>query len=673
MALDHLYSPTSIGPVELENRIVMSPHTVLYGEGYLLSDRHIAYYRERALGGTGLIITEGGSVHPESRGAFINSIAAYDESCIPQYARLADACHEHGTKVVSQLFSLGVHMHGTYDFDNYVPLWGPSQVPSIREREVPLAMEAEHIRILTEGFGKAARNIETAGLDGAELHAAHSYLLGTFLSPAYNHRSDAYGGSPANRVRLILECAEAVRASTGPGFALGVRFSFDEWLGEHGITQDDAAEMVDIMAGSGLFDFLNVSGGGYHSMFKAVAPMSMDEGHMVDMAARVKEVAGDRCKVMVVGRVTTVELADRIVAEGAADLVCMTRAHMADPHLARKGADGRSRETTQCIGANECMWIEGNKIACAVNPVMGRERAWGEGTLQPAAVQKRVVVVGGGPAGMRAAAVAARRGHRVVLLEAAGELGGHLNLIRHLPTRGGWTRAIENLRVPLEVEGVEVRLGVRADVALLESLAPDAVVCATGSTWQRSGFSPFRPDRRGIPGADLGCVLDIGSAVRAALAQPGALGARVLVYDETGHYLPVGLAELAADQGAAVALVSPNPVVGEITAATNDMPYVFPRLVAKGVTIEAQLTLERVAQAQGAGAAAEVELSLSWGRGTETREFDTVVLSQYRSPDDALFQAARARFAEVHRIGDCVAPRRTGVAIYDGEKVGREL
>mgnify|MGYP006272251575 FL=1 len=667
MALEHLYAPTRIGPVEVRNRIVMSSHTVLYGEGYLLSDRHIAYYRERALGGSGLIIAEGGSVHPESRGAFINSISAYDERCIPHYAKLAEACHEHGAKVFTQLFSLGVHMHGTYDVDNWVPLWGPSTVPSIRDREVPLAMEEEHFRILREGFARSAANVERAGLDGAELHAAHSYLLGTFLSPAYNQRTDAYGGSPANRVRLVLECAEAVRGATGPGFALGVRFSFDEWLGPHGITQDDAGEMVEIMSASGLFDFLDVSGGGYHSMFRAVAPMTVEEGHLVEMGARVKEIAAGRCQTMVVGRITTVELAEQVLAQGAADLVCMTRAHMADAQLARKGAEGRSRETVRCIGANECMWIEGNRITCAVNPVMGREREWGEGTLAAADPVKRVVVVGGGPAGMRAAAVAARRGHQVTLLEAGEELGGHLRLIGGLPTRGGWLQAIANLRVPLEVEGVDVRLGVRADAAVLDALAPDAVVCATGSSWRGTGFSPLRPDRRGIPGAEAAFVLDVGEAVRRVLADPNALAGHVVIYDESGQYLPFGLADLLSAAGAAVAVLTPHPSAGEVLAATNEMPYLFPRLVERGVEITAQRTLERI------GAGGELEVLLPWGAGSETRAADWVVLSQYREADGALFAAVRDRYPEVHRIGDCVAPRRSGVAIYEGERVGRLL
>ena len=675
-------SPVQVGPQLLKNRVVMPAHTLLFSDDHLLSDRHIAYYRERAMGGTGLIVAEGGSVHEESRGAFQFAIAAYDKRSIPQYAKLADACHDHGARVYTQLFSLGVHMLGTYDIDNWVPLWAPSRVPSIRDRETPVPMGPRELRTLVDGMADSARNVEVAGLDGAEIHAAHSYLLGTFMSPAYNRRSDEYGGSVANRIRLILECAAAIRAATRPGFVLGVRLSFDEWLGEHGITPEDSEEALELMAASGLFDYFNISGGGYHTIFKAVATMAVEEGHLVPLGERAKAVVGDRGKVMIVGRIATLETAERILAAGSADLVCMTRAHMVDAFLVKKAEEGRARETQLCVAANEC-FVRGQKeIVCMMNPLLGRERQWGEGTARAAAPVKRVVVVGAGPAGLRAASVAARRGHRVVLFEAGAEPGGHLNLIKRLPTRSNWQRAIDNLVTPCEVAGVDLRLGTRADVAAVLAERPDAVVVATGSVWDASGFTPLRPDRDGIPGAAQPFVLDVGAAVERALAEPGSLGERILIYDETGMYLPLGLADLLAAAGARVDVVTPDLYVGATVVATSEQPFLFPRLAAAGVTMTAQCGLEEI------GPDGQATLVHAYGGRSERRAYSTVVLAQYRTAVEGLWAELGAGAAaagapagrapagpvlELHRIGDCLAPRRTAVAIYEGERMGRDL
>jgi hypothetical protein len=303
-----------------------------------------------------------------------------------------------------------------------------------------------------------------------------------------------------------------------------------------------------------------------------------------------------------------------------------------------------------------------------MNPVMGREQRWGSGTLTHVAPAdaRHVVVVGGGPAGMKAAGVAATRGHRVTLLEAGPELGGHVALLRRMPTRDGWTQAIDNLRRPLEREGVDVRLGTTATVDAVRALAPDVVVCATGSTWDGDGFSTLRPDRPGIPGSEQAHVIDLGSACERALADPRALGARVLIADETGMYLPVGLTELLADAGVAVELLTPNATIGSDLASTSDAPYVFPRLVQKGVRLTPQHSVERID-----GHA--VAIRQQWHTDAQTRSFDTVVLSMLRSSRQELYFALRAAGVEAVRLGDAIAPRTTASAIYEGEELGRAL
>jgi 2,4-dienoyl-CoA reductase-like NADH-dependent reductase (Old Yellow Enzyme family) len=664
---DRIAAPLDLAHRTLRNRAVMASHTVLFGEDHLLSDRHIAYYRERALGGVGMVIAEGGSVHPSSRGAFKNSVSAIDPRAIPRYERLADTLHALDTTLMVQIFHIGVHMHGFYDHDAWTPLWGPSHVASPRNMEIPMAMEQAHIDELIAGHADAAANLQLAGVDGVELHAAHSYLLGQFLSPAYNRRTDGYGGSPRQRARIVREAAEAVRARVGPDFIIGVRLSFDEWLGDAGITPADSEEILDELASSGVIDLFNMSGGGYHSMFRTVAPMTTPGGYMAPFGAATKRVVGDRAAVMLVGRINDLELADRLVAEEATDLVGMTRALMADPALVAKSLARDEPDVVRCVGANHCNQSD-PMISCLMNPAMGRERRWGTGTLTRVRTvdARHVVVAGGGPAGMKVAGVAAARGHRVTLLEAGDELGGHLDLLRRMPTRDGWKLAIAGLRRPLEREGVEVRLGTTATVELARELRADVLVCATGSSWDGTGASPLRPERPGIPGADQDNVLDVAAACRRVLADPAALGGRVLIVDETGQYLAVGLADLLAQAGVHVELVSPLAEVGSGLNGTNDAPYVFPRLVAMGVALTPQTAVERID-----GDA--VTFRRQWHADAEARRFDTVVLSMGRTPDDGLYYAARDAGLDVRRLGDAVAPRSTAVAIYEGEDLGRAL
>jgi hypothetical protein len=345
----------------------------------------------------------------------------------------------------------------------------------------------------------------------------------------------------------------------------------------------------------------------------------------------------------------------------------MTRALMADPALVAKSLVDDEADVVRCVGANHCNQSD-PMISCLVNPAMGRERQWGAGTLRRVepALARHVVVAGGGPAGMKVAGVAAQRGHRVTLLEAGLELGGHLDLLRQLPTRSGWGLAIAGLRRPLEREGVDVRLGTTATVELARELGADVLVCATGSSWDGTGFSSLRPDRLAIPGSEQDNVIDVATACRRALADPFALGERVLVVDETGQYLAVGLTDLLADAGVRVELVSPHAEVGAGLNGTNDAPYVFPRLVGMGVQLSPQTGIEAID-----GDA--VTFRRQWHADTETRRFDTVVLSMGRNPRDELFQAARTAGLDVRRLGDALAPRTTAVAYYEGEDLGRAL
>ena len=375
-------------------------------------------------------------------------------------------------------------------------------------------------------------------------------------------------------------------------------------------------------------------------------------------------------KVFLAGRVLDLETAEKVIADGAADMVAMVRAHLADPFLVQKTRQGRQREIVRCAGTNECMAApaKGRQVTCVVNPSAGRERVWGEGTLRPTAEPKRIVVVGGGPAGMRVAGVAAKRGHEVTLVERAARLGGHLDLLRRLPTRGDWQKVIDDLAVVLELNGVEIRLDETATAESLAAGSSDAIVCATGATWDRSGFSAGRPDRETMPGAEGDHVLDVATATLAALEDPGALGSKVLILDDTGTYLPLGLAEVLGEGGVEVEVLSRFPVIGELVAGTQDLPWLLPRLASVNVRLSPNHFIESID-----GCRVDVYETLS-RRPRQVDGVDTVVLSMMRSPQDALF-------GELHDvgaistccIGDAVAPRSVAEAIYEGERLGRAL
>jgi 2,4-dienoyl-CoA reductase-like NADH-dependent reductase (Old Yellow Enzyme family) len=677
--LDHIWQPLDIGPTRVKHRIMYTAQTLLYGEDHILSDRHIAFYRERAMGGAALMITEQQAGHPISKGSFYGGCTAHDKRAVPQYARLADAVHEFGARQFVQLFGAGVHDKGTTIFDEWHPLWAASRVTSILHREVPMVMDHNHIGEIADAFGESALNVKTAGLDGVELHGAHAYLIGQFLSPAYNKRDDAYGGSVGNRCRFPLQLAEAVRRKVDGDITVGIRLSYDEFLGDAGLTGEQTEEIVEVLLASGLFDYFSISCGGYHDFRKTVAPMHVPQAFLADAGKRVKGVVGNRAKVFLIGRILDPDVADRLIAEGATDMVGMTRAQLADPFLVQKVREGRQEDVIRCIGANICLahLFDQKRVPCVMNPAAGRERVLGAGTLRVVARQarKRIAVVGGGPAGMRYAGTAAERGHDVILFEQAERLGGHINLIKELPTRAGWQDAIANLQHRLARFDVDVRLqtALGAD-SLAELAAPDVVVCATGSLYVKTGvYCAHRPEREHIPGAELESVYDVASATALALSDGRALGDDVLIYDETGDYLPLGLAEVLAAVGVNVEVVSPHFSVGQEVIRTLDWNWIAPRLLEADVRLTAQHTIESISDDS-------VQILNVFGGSPTERGVTSVILALPRVPNDGLHRDLTAAFStletpprEIRLLGDALAPRSLEAIIYEAETSAREI
>lgn len=668
MTLSKVWEPLAIGSTTVSHRIMATGHTQLYGQNENLTDRHIAYYRERARGGAALLVLEQQAVHPAGMAYHAGCLAA-EEKAIPMYRRLADAVHEHGTKQFVQLFACGTQGKGTLHIDRWHPLWAASATPSIIYNEMPLVMEQEQIDEIVRGFGVAARNCRETGLDGVEIHGAHNQLVGEFLSPHFNRRDDEYGGTLEKRCRLAIEVGREIRRVAGADYTVGLRLSWDEYLGPCGTQGPQSEQQIEILAATGLFDFFNISAGGYHTLHIAVAPMeATPPAFMEPFAAKAKEIVGDRARIFQVGRITDLETAERLLAAGATDMVALTRQQIADPFTVKKTREGRAHEITRCAGINFCVerLVDNREVTCAINPSAGREEAWGEGSLVPAASPKQVLVVGAGPAGLRFAGTAAARGHRVRVVDREQELGGNWNTLRKLPSRKGWAIAIDNLARFCANGGVTVELGVEATPEWVQAQGAAVVVVATGAHWERSGESPARPDRERIPGIESPAVLDAGTAVQRALADPKSLGSRVLIVDDGAGYVPFGLAELLADAGAAVEVISPQLLLGEDLLKSLDLPHVFPRIVAKGVRLSPQTFVDRIDGTL-------VTYGSIWGGPRSIADFDSVVIAMHKAPDAGLYFALRGKVPELHRIGDCVAPRKAAAVVYEGEQLGRQI
>lgn len=656
-----LWQPIDLGPVSVKNRIVVTAHALMYGdENNLMTQQSIDYYEERARGGAGLILTEAQAVHSTSRGLGLRTHQGWPTEVIPIYERLATAVHRHGAKIFVDLSHFGVEDFSGMFLENWRALWSPSGLPSTTYGEIGKAMSRDDIEQLVAGFARSARNARVAGIDGAEVHAAHGYLLCSFLSPLSNRRTDEYGGSTENRCRIVRECAEAVRSEGGPDFAVGVRLSLTEYV-PGGIDEDEGEKIAKNLAHSGLFDYFSISAGNASTFDRVVSPMSMPGPQLVELAARAKGVVGDR-PVVTANGITELSVAESILNSGDADLVAMTRAHIADPHLVHKAQSGREDEIRHCVRANQgCIgrMSKNWELTCTQNPAAGREKDLGSGTVQPASSPRRVLVIGGGPAGMRAAEVAASRGHEVVLMEQDDRLGGQIRYAAKLATRGRWAVMIKDMERMLEKYKVDVRLNTTADMDSVHALGADHIILASGSTWRTDGFSASLAARPAIPGLDNVRVLDPIQAI----ADPTVCGDNVVIVDDTGEYLALGLAEMLASLGKKVEVVSAKLFLGDNTLFNLDVGHLYPRLYALGVTLTPQ---HIVAEVNSEG----VVVSRIWDGASRIVAAQSLVTVMLRDSESTLLPELKEQFF-VTTIGDCVAPRRVDEAIYEGEMAGR--
>ncbi|MGH3143961.1 MAG: NAD(P)-binding protein, partial [Gaiellales bacterium] len=443
-------------------------------------------------------------MHPTSTTGFPRVAWAYLPEALEADRRLTDAVHEHGALIFAQLNHFGLNASSD-SADDLRVLWGRRRSSRLHT-ETPKAMEREDIREVVDWWARCAELSREGGFDGTEVHISHSYLLHQFLSPLYNKRTDEYGGSFENRLRLAREVIDEVRRRVGRDWVVGVRISLTDFI-PGALDVEDAVRVAQTLEADGQIDYVNVTAAGYHNIFMAIQPSDEPDGYLVDLTSQVKAALAE-LPIFTVGGIKDPVLAEEIIASGKADMVAMTRAQIADPDFATKVVEGREDEIYHCIRGNQgCIGrvFKGLAISCTVNPATGRERKLG--VLSAADSPARWLVAGGGPAGMKAAETLAKRGHSVTLVEKEDRLGGQVNLILTTPGREEFGWVTRDLETQLHKAGVEIRLATEATPELVDDLGADGVIVATGAIPSRSGYSSVNPLQETLPGVDQDNVL----------------------------------------------------------------------------------------------------------------------------------------------------------------------
>ena len=654
----HIFQPLQLRHKTLRCRINFGAHTANMSLDGLPVDQHLGYYTERARGGAGMIVVEPVPAHrftKLTRGNF----RADDDSVIPYFRRITESVHEHGAVILQQIYHVGAH--GDWD-NSFSPNWSPSGLPSMHDSDGSHAMTESEIEEVIEGFGRAAYRAKQAGYDGCELMAAYNAVIEQFWSPYCNRRDDRWGGSFENRMRFSTAVLERIRKYCGDDFIIGMAISVDPTRPDV-LSLDDQVEIAAWHDARGLYDYVTVGSGSYFE-FTRIIPTFVYEEKMGPPYAEAIKRAVKHIRVQAESHIRTPENANYVIASGQADMVSIVRGQIADPHLVNKAREGRPEDIRPCISCNQMCWGRRSRdywISCLVNPSSGREYLWGGDRFTPAERPRSILVVGGGPAGLEAARVAASRGHKVTLAEASDRLGGQFRLAGMQPRRAQILDLIGWYETQLQKLQVAVKLNTYMEPDEVKAFGADAVVIATGSLPAGTGYQRALP-QESLPGADKPNVWSVED-VMSRTARPGK---RVLLLDDTGNWRGVGTAWHLAEQGHEVTLLTPDAAVGRELVRTSADGPARQRLRRLGVRF---LTESAVTEWHGDGATV---LDLLSGE-TRRMEFDALVLATTNVAEDSLARTLVDSGIELHAVGDCVSPRHAPAAIYEGRKLGLEL
>ncbi len=655
----NIFQPLELRHRTLDNRIVFGAHTANMSDMGLPGERHRAYYEERAIGGAAMIVVEPMPVHPTAvltRGNFRHC----DDEVVPYFRKITDAVHAHGTTILQQLYHVG--QHGDSDL-SFMPHWSPSGLASYHDSDGSHAMRESEILEVIDCFTQAAKRCQAAGFDGVDLFAAYHALLDQFWTPWSNKRDDKWGGSLENRCRLSLSIVNSIRKTCGEDFIIGMSISYSDET-PYIMTLEQLQEVVALHDATGNLDYVTCGAGNYVDYERLMATFVYGEKQGVPLAAALKSVVR-HARVTAECHIRTPENADYTIASGDTDLVSIVRGQIADPHWVNKTREDRHDDIRGCISCNQMCWGRRSRdywISCLVNPSAGREFEWGGDRFTKTDQPKKVLVVGGGPAGMEAARVAAERGHDVTLVEALGDLGGQFRLAGLAPRRGQITELMGWYLRQLEQLGVEVRYFSPLDEQDILEFGADEVVLATGSLPDDRVRQRWLPEADELPGLQNGKVF----ACEEVFREQAELGKSVIVLDEGGNWRGTGTAWYLADKGHEVTIVTPDELIGKELYRTTVDSKIRATLKKLGVAF----LLESVI-VQWHGDRAETRSLLDGSiSSVEASAIVTATTNLVYNDVELALAATDTRF---HVIGDAAAPRQAAYAFHDGRKIGLAL
>jgi 2,4-dienoyl-CoA reductase-like NADH-dependent reductase (Old Yellow Enzyme family)/thioredoxin reductase len=654
-----LLQPLKLRHLTLRNRVVFGAHTANMSVEGLPGDRHLGYYRERAMGGAAMIVVEPIPVHETAvltRGNF----RADDDAVIPGFRRITEAVHAEGAAILQQLYHVGGH--GDWD-NSYRASWSPSGLPSMHDSDGSHAMTEGEITEIVASFARCAKRAKECGYDGNELMAAYNALIEQFWSPYNNRRTDKYGGSFENRMRFSTELLTAMRKAAGEDFVIGMAISIDPTRPDV-TSAADQLEMIAWHDTRGLFDYVTVGSGSYFDPAQIIPPFTSGERLTEPLTAEIKRQV-KHIRVQSESHIRTPENAAELLRAGHADTVSIVRGQIADPHWVNKVKAGGTERIRRCISCNQMCWGRRHRdywISCLVNPSAGREFQWGGDRFTTMPAPKHVLVIGGGPAGLEAARASAERGNRVTLLEASDKLGGQFRLAGLQPRRGQILDLLDWYERELKRLGVTVEFNTLADPDSIEAIGADAVLLATGSRPTDERIQRYWPKPGNETGLDGPRVWPV-EAVMGREVQPGKT---VIVLDEGGNWRGCGTAWQLAEKGHKVTMVTPDALIGRDLVRTSADGPLRVRLAKLGVVFHTESAI-----AGWANGRARIRSLLD--DSEREMEADDLVLALTNQSNNELAAELREAGIAFTAVGDCTSARHAPAAIYEGRQAALAL